>query len=82
MIMYGSNVFLVVLTVMEPSTRLSSHAMPHSFSARVTDGHTSRRYFSLYFGNNVANEDSSRRPSGLSSFVNGSTFQWSIPAWS
>ena len=82
MMMYGSNVFLVVFTVMEPSTRLSSHAMPNSFSARVTEGHTSRRYFSRYLGNSVANEDSSKRPSGLSSLVNASTFQWSMPSWS
>ena len=33
-------------TVMEPSTRLSSQPMPCSFSAFVTAGHTSRRYFS------------------------------------
>mmetsp|Transcript_9385 Transcript_9385/g.42782 ORF Transcript_9385/g.42782 Transcript_9385/m.42782 type:complete len:206 (-) Transcript_9385:38-655(-) len=82
MMTYGSNVFLVVFTVMEPSTRLSSHAMPNSFSARVTEGHTSRRYFSRYLGNSVANEDSSKRPSGLSSLVNASTFQWSMPSWS
>ena len=82
MMMYGSNVLRVVRTVIEPSTRFSSHATPCSFSARVTEGHTSRKYFSRYLGNNVANEDSSSKPPGLSSLVNGSTFQWSMPSWS
>lgn len=36
----------VVLTVMLPSTRLSSQPTPTSLSERVTAGHTSRRYFS------------------------------------
>lgn len=36
----------VVLTVMLPSTRLSSQPTPNSLSERVTAGHTSRRYFS------------------------------------
>jgi hypothetical protein len=36
----------VVLTVMLPSTRFSSQPTPTSFRARVTAGHTSRRYFS------------------------------------
>jgi hypothetical protein len=74
MMMYGSNVLRVVRTVIEPSTRFSSHATPCSFSARVTEGHTSRKYFSRYLGNNVANEDSSSKPPGLSSLVNGLDF--------
>ena len=44
MIMYGSHVLTVVRTVMDPSTRFSSHATPCSLSARVTAGHTSCRY--------------------------------------
>ena len=35
-----------------------------------------------YFGNSVANELSSSMPEGLSSFLKGSTFQWSMPSWS
>ena len=35
-----------------------------------------------YFGNSVANELSSSMPLGLSSFLKGSTFQWSMPSWS
>lgn len=46
MITYGSNVLRVVLTVMLPSTRFNSQPMPSSFRARVTAGHTSRKYFS------------------------------------
>jgi len=45
--MYGSNVFRVVRTLIEPSTRLSSHEMPFSFRVRVTTGQTSRKYFSV-----------------------------------
>lgn len=80
MIMYGSYVFLVVLTVMEPSTRLSSQPMPYGLSVRVTAGHTSCKYFSRYFGNRHANDDSSRSPPGLYSGLKESTFQWSMPA--
>jgi hypothetical protein len=46
MMINGSYVFLVVETVIDPSTRLSSQAMPCSLRALVTSGHTSRRYFS------------------------------------
>ena len=51
-----------------------------SLSFSVTSGQTSCKYFSLYFGKSVANADSSKRPCGLSSFVNVSSFQWSIPS--
>mmetsp|Transcript_3057 Transcript_3057/g.11011 ORF Transcript_3057/g.11011 Transcript_3057/m.11011 type:complete len:213 (+) Transcript_3057:730-1368(+) len=67
MMMYGSYAFRVVATVIEPSTRFSSHLMPCSFKAAVTLGHTSLRYFSLYLGNNTAKELSSIIPVGLSS---------------
>lgn len=80
MIMYGSYVFLVVLTVMEPSTRFSSQPMPCVFSVRVTAGQTSCRYFSRYFGKRHAKDDSSRSPPGLYSGLNESTFQWSMPS--
>lgn len=63
-------------------TKLSSHPIPTSLSARVTAGHTSRRYCSLYLGNNTAKLLSSSKPSGLSLFVNGSTCQWLMPSWS
>ena len=79
---YGSHVFLVVRTVIDPSTKFNSHPTPTSFKAFVIDGHTSLKYFSRYFGNNVAKEDSSNSPCGLSSCVNFGTSQWSIPAWS
>ena len=111
---YGSFVFFVVFTVIEPSTRLSSHETPdfckswiicrvirwclcssdyHCLIDRwaaitislgltsrhfVTTGQTSLKYFSLYLGNNVAKDDSSRRfPFRLSGF-HSSSFQWSI----
>ena len=82
MMIYGSHVFLVVRTVIDPSTKFNSHPTPTSFKAFVIDGHTSLKYFSRYFGNNVAKEDSSNSPCGLSSCVNFGTSQWSIPAWS
>ena len=82
MMIYGSHVFLVVRTVIDPSTKFNSHPTPTSFTAFVIDGHTSLKYFSRYFGNNVAKEDSSNSPCGLSSCVNFGTSQWSIPAWS
>mmetsp|Transcript_2654 Transcript_2654/g.4779 ORF Transcript_2654/g.4779 Transcript_2654/m.4779 type:complete len:208 (+) Transcript_2654:2110-2733(+) len=83
MIMNGSKVFLVVRTVIEPSIKLSSQAIPRWSKEEVTTGQTSRRYFSRYAGNNVANEDSSRKgPLLASSTLNGSIFQWSIPSWS
>lgn len=63
-------------------TKLSSHPTPTSLSARVTAGHTSLRYCSLYLGNNTAKLLSSSRPLGLSSFLKGSTRQWSMPSWS
>ena len=81
MMMYGSYVFRVVETVIEPSTRLSSHRTPCSLSARVTAGHASRRYFSRYLGKSVANELSSSRPPGLSSLLNFWMVQWSMPSW-
>ena len=74
----GSYVLRVVRTVMLPSTKLSSHATPTSASALVTPGHASRRYFSRYFGNRHANDDSSVSPPVLSSGRNGVTFQWSM----
>jgi len=43
----------------------------------VTTPHTSRRYFSLYFGKRVANDDSSvNGPPLLSSGLKGSTFHF------
>ena len=75
MMMYGSKVFRVVRTVIEPSTRFNSQLTPCSFSAFVTLGHVSRKYFSRYFGNSTANELSSSTPFGLSSAVNGVTLQ-------
>ena len=43
----------------------------------VTAPHTSRRYFSLYFGKRVANDDSSvSGPPLLSSGLKGSTFHY------
>mmetsp|Transcript_339 Transcript_339/g.1169 ORF Transcript_339/g.1169 Transcript_339/m.1169 type:complete len:203 (+) Transcript_339:831-1439(+) len=82
MMMYGSYVFLVVSTVIEPSTRFNSHATPCSFKAFVIDGHVSLKYFSLYFGNSTAKELSSTTPPGLSSLVNGSMRQRSVPSMS
>lgn len=44
-------------------------------NARVTALHTSRRYFSLYFGKRVANDDSSVNvPPLLSTGLNSSIF--------
>ena len=64
---YGSNVLRDVKTLIDPSTKFNSHRIPWGLRAAVTAGHTSRRYFSLYFGKSVANEDSSSIPVGLSS---------------
>ena len=72
MMMKGSHVLRVVLTVIEPSIRSSVHAMCTSLSARVTCGHASRIAFSRYCGKSTANDDSSSRwPARLSSLVKG-----------
>ena len=39
----GSQVFLVVLTVMEPSIKSSVQAMPMSLSSFVTSGHAANK---------------------------------------
>mmetsp|Transcript_21641 Transcript_21641/g.60154 ORF Transcript_21641/g.60154 Transcript_21641/m.60154 type:complete len:217 (-) Transcript_21641:275-925(-) len=83
MMMKGSHILRVVRTVMEPSTRLSSQATPCSLRARVTAGHTSRKYFARYLGKRVAKElSSSREPPLLSSLSNLGMVQWSMPLWS
>lgn len=75
----GSNVFRVVLTVMEPSTKSRVQAMPNFSSDRVINGHASRRYISRYLGKRVANEDSSAKvPPTLSSGLNASICERSI----
>jgi len=74
MMMYGSQVFLVVLTVMLPSIRSISALMWCSASAFWTRGQCSFKYCSRYFGNIVAKELSSRRRCGLSFSVNSGIF--------
>jgi hypothetical protein len=76
--MDGSQVFLVVFTVMLPSTRFSSQPNPYVFNVRVTNGHTSRKYFSRYLGNKVAKELSSNGASKGSAAVTGAIAQWSM----
>ncbi|KAH9522643.1 hypothetical protein DERF_006210 [Dermatophagoides farinae] len=66
-IMYGSHVFLVVATVILPSKRSNSAFIKYSANVFCTNGQHSFRYFSRYFGNNVANALSTRMPCGLSS---------------
>ncbi len=66
-IIYGSDVFRLVRTVILPSIKFNSHTTLYLSNAFVTIGHTSRKYFSRYFGNNVANELSSNMPVLLSS---------------
>jgi hypothetical protein len=56
---YGSQVFLVVFTVIFPWTRSSSHASPTFSSDEVTEDQTERRYGSRYLGKSRAKEDSS-----------------------
>lgn len=69
----GSNVFRVVLTVIDPSTKSNVHATPNFSRDRVISGHASRRYISRYLGNSVANEDSSAKvPPALSVGLNSS----------
>lgn len=75
MMMYGSNVFRVVRTVIDPSTTFSSQAIPNSFSARVMADQDSLKYFSRYLGNRQAKEDSSSNPVALYSGRKGSISQ-------
>jgi len=86
----GSHVFLVVFTVILPSTKSNTQAIPCTlvdlnhddevitrtcFSrAFVTSDQLSRRYCSLYLGKRVAKDDSSVNGVLLSSLVKGSIF--------
>jgi hypothetical protein len=75
----GSYVFLVVLTVIEPSTKSSVHAIPCFSSCFVMNGHDPRRYCSRYLGKSVEKELSSKNvPPKLSSGANLSIFHLSI----
>ena len=77
-IIYGSIIFLEVLTVIEPSMRFNSETIPKELRVEETNGQTSRRYFSRYFGKSVAKDDSSiGGASGLSG-VTGSMTHGSI----
>mmetsp|Transcript_75441 Transcript_75441/g.233353 ORF Transcript_75441/g.233353 Transcript_75441/m.233353 type:complete len:215 (-) Transcript_75441:209-853(-) len=77
MMMYGSQVFRVVRTVMEPSTRFRSALSSCSDRTCFTSGQTCLRYCSRYAGKSVAKELSSvrRPPLGASSFAMATGFQ-------
>jgi hypothetical protein len=69
----GSNVFRVVFTVMLPSTKSSTQAMPCLSKVFVIVGQASFRYTSRYLGKSVAKDDSSAKvPPTLSSCLNSS----------
>ena len=55
--MYGSVVLRVVFTVIDPSSKLSSQAIPSFFKSFVMLGHFSLKYASLYLGKSVAKDD-------------------------
>merc|ERR1711970_793030 len=67
----GSNAFLVVVTVIDPSTASREAAMPISAKHFFTRGKHSRTYCSLYFGKIVAKEVSATIPEGFSSLPTG-----------
>ena len=75
--LYGSHVFLVVLTFIEPSIKFSSATILNFFSSFFTRGQISLIYFSLYYGNKQEKLDSSTIPFGLSSGVNLSIYHLS-----
>ena len=57
----GSQVLLVVFTVRDPSNKFNSALIPTSFKDFLTMPKTSYMYFSRYFGNSVANDDSDNK---------------------
>ena len=77
MMLYGSQVFLVVFTFIDPSIKFNSAIILNFFSSFLTRGQISLIYFSLYYGNKQEKLDSSTIPVGLSSGVNFSIFHLS-----
>ena len=73
MMLYGSQVYLVVFTEMEPSIRFNSPRILNFLSSFFTSGQISLIYFSLYCGKRHEKLLSSIMPFGLCSGLNSST---------
>ena len=76
-ILYGSQVYLVVFTDILPSIKSISPIILNFFNSFFTNGQISFIYFSRYQGNKTEKLDSSNIPLGLSSGLNSSTYHLS-----
>jgi hypothetical protein len=70
--LYGSQVYRDVLTLMEPSIKFNSATILNFFSSFFNKGQISLIYFSRYYGNRQEKLDSSTMPLGLYSGLNSS----------